>query len=431
MRELAPGRRPALDARPRHRPGPARRPHPQAAPGAAHLSVRAQALLGRHRDFCSRCRARARSLPATLFTDPGVDTDRRRSCRQRRPCATRFLAIRLRDLFEELSGIAMADVAGASPFVEIGLDSLTLTQAAIQVKKQFKVNLSFRQLMESYRSFDALAEFLDANLPPDPVAAAATVAPTSAAAIAVRNWPPSLGRQRRRRRCRGRPGRRYAGAAGDRAADATDATATRIAVGGARRCRPALGCRQRRWSNLQPMATAAATASTSPAAADAEEPAPLQKYDVKKAFGAIARIHTQSKETDRTPEGAAGRLRAPLHRAHGQEQGLHRTASPADGRSPRRQRLPAGDQGDHLPDRGRALQGLAALGPRRQRIRRRAQRLRHEPVRLAARLHQRCGARPARSRLRDRAAASVGRRGLGTGLRADRLRPCRPVQYRL
>jgi glutamate-1-semialdehyde aminotransferase len=44
------------------------------------------------------------------------------------------------------------------------------------------------------------------------------------------------------------------------------------------------------------MATAAATASTSPAAADAEEPAPLQKYDVKKAFGAIARIHTQSKE---------------------------------------------------------------------------------------------------------------------------------------
>ncbi len=38
----------------------------------------------------------------------------------------------------------------------------------MQVKKQFKVNLTFRQLMESYRGFDALAEFLDATLPPDP-----------------------------------------------------------------------------------------------------------------------------------------------------------------------------------------------------------------------------------------------------------------------
>jgi acyl transferase domain-containing protein len=73
------------------------------------------------------------------------------------PARRAFLAARVRELFEELSGIDMADVEGASPFVEIGLDSLTLTQAAIQVKKQFKVNLTFRQLMESYRNFDALA----------------------------------------------------------------------------------------------------------------------------------------------------------------------------------------------------------------------------------------------------------------------------------
>ncbi|MDM0081750.1 amino acid adenylation domain-containing protein [Variovorax sp. J31P179] len=212
------------------------------------------------------------------------------------PARRASLAIRLRDLFEELSGIAMADVAGASPFVEIGLDSLTLTQAAIQVKKQFKVNLSFRQLMESYRSFDALAEFLDANLPPDPVAAAATVAPTSAAAIAVPQ-PAAV------------------------AWAATAPAALPVAGPGAGTLVQQVIAQQMQLMQQQlallsaappmptspglpaaaveqptPMATAAATASTSPAAADAEEPAPLQKYDVKKAFGAIARIHTQSKE---------------------------------------------------------------------------------------------------------------------------------------
>ncbi|MDB5732093.1 MAG: pksJ, partial [Variovorax sp.] len=89
------------------------------------------------------------------------------------PARRASLTARLRTLFEDISGVGMDEVEGAAPFVEIGLDSLTLTQAALQVKKHFKVNLSFRQLMESYRSFDALAEFLDATLPPEPAAAVA------------------------------------------------------------------------------------------------------------------------------------------------------------------------------------------------------------------------------------------------------------------
>ena len=99
------------------------------------------------------------------------------------PARRASLSCRLRDLFEELSGIEMAEVEGAAPFVEIGLDSLTLTQAAIQVKKHFKVNLTFRQLMESYRSFDALAEYLDATLPPEaaPATAVAAAVPVAAA----------------------------------------------------------------------------------------------------------------------------------------------------------------------------------------------------------------------------------------------------------
>ncbi len=77
-----------------------------------HLSVRAQALLGRHRGFCSRCRAPRPPLPATLFTDPGVDTTVA-GLPAPPPHAPRGLVTRLRELFEKnLSGVEMADVEG-------------------------------------------------------------------------------------------------------------------------------------------------------------------------------------------------------------------------------------------------------------------------------------------------------------------------------
>ena len=74
----------------------------------------------------------------------------------------------------------------ADSFVELGLDSLTLTQVALRLKKEFALNITFRQLMESYRSLMALAAHLDQVLPRGragsggPVAAAA-VAPVAAA----------------------------------------------------------------------------------------------------------------------------------------------------------------------------------------------------------------------------------------------------------
>ena len=55
-----------------------------------------------------------------------------------RPCTAaprRPASPRLRELFEEVSGIDVGDADPAAPFVELGLDSLTLTQVALQVKK--------------------------------------------------------------------------------------------------------------------------------------------------------------------------------------------------------------------------------------------------------------------------------------------------------
>jgi glutamate-1-semialdehyde aminotransferase/acyl carrier protein len=138
--------------------------------------------------------------------------------------------VRLRGLFEDISGIDMAEAEGHAAFAELGLDSLTLTQAATQIKKTFKVNLSFRQLMESYRSFDALSAFLRKSLPPE------------AEPVLVPN------------------------------------------------------------ASNAPLATDEADGAAAPqerAQAPAPQPAPAeargepQRYDVAKAFGAIARIHTQ------------------------------------------------------------------------------------------------------------------------------------------
>ncbi|RZI69279.1 MAG: amino acid adenylation domain-containing protein, partial [Variovorax sp.] len=61
------------------------------------------------------------------------------------------LDARLRNLLASITGLEMAQVDGGTPFIELGLDSLALAQVAVQVKKQFDVDLSFRQLMESHR----------------------------------------------------------------------------------------------------------------------------------------------------------------------------------------------------------------------------------------------------------------------------------------
>jgi glutamate-1-semialdehyde aminotransferase/acyl carrier protein len=76
----------------------------------------------------------------------------------------------LRELFEESSGIDLHEAAPEQTFLELGLDSLFLTQAALSVQKQFQVPLTFRQLLDELNSLDRLAEYLDKHLPGEVVA---------------------------------------------------------------------------------------------------------------------------------------------------------------------------------------------------------------------------------------------------------------------
>ncbi len=200
---------------------------------------------------------------------------------------------------EEASGVDAAELSPTATFLELGLDSLFLTQFALAVQKKFGVKVTFRELVEKLPSLDALAGFLDAALPKEASAPAAAAAPPAAAMQAP-----------------------VAAAMPSPMAMAMPATAfAPIAVDGSVR---GLIEAQLRIMQQQLAVLGAAPAAAAPVALAAAAPAPApmpmaappapaaaprpagepeggpQKYDVKKAFGAIARITTTT-DRDMTP----------------------------------------------------------------------------------------------------------------------------------
>ncbi len=221
------------------------------------------------------------------------------------PAPTESMDARLRSLFEDISGIDMMQAEGHAAFGELGLDSLTLTQVATQIKKRFKVNLSFRQLMENYRSFDTLSAFLRESLPAEPVVAAA---PASTAAVPLTVAAPVQA-------AAAQPPAAFLPAVNAPAAstDIGSGPIVQLVAQQMELMRRQLALLSGAGIETLPVASAvpAAPASTAAVAAQpaADEPAPArepQRYDVAKAFGAIARIHTQ-----RTAE-PSGRQKARL-----------------------------------------------------------------------------------------------------------------------
>jgi amino acid adenylation domain-containing protein len=71
------------------------------------------------------------------------------------------------EVFTQLSGIEVTPDQVDLQFLELGLDSLFLTQATQGIQKKFGVKLTFRQIMEQYSTIASLATYLDSVLPPD------------------------------------------------------------------------------------------------------------------------------------------------------------------------------------------------------------------------------------------------------------------------
>jgi amino acid adenylation domain-containing protein len=81
------------------------------------------------------------------------------------PCHREDVLERLQTLFSEISGIAAEDLLPRASFLELGLDSLLLTQASAALLKRFGVKVPFRQLLEELSSLEALADHLAASIP--------------------------------------------------------------------------------------------------------------------------------------------------------------------------------------------------------------------------------------------------------------------------
>ena len=75
------------------------------------------------------------------------------------------VAKKLKEVFYETTGFDMADADDDANFMELGLDSLMLTQVSLQLQKAFGVKITFRQLMSECSSIGGLARLLEAQLP--------------------------------------------------------------------------------------------------------------------------------------------------------------------------------------------------------------------------------------------------------------------------
>ena len=84
---------------------------------------------------------------------------------------------KLKTLFEDASGIEIDSSSAALSFIELGFDSLLLTQITTNLKKEFGVPITFRKLFEEYNSIDSLADYISSVLPDVPETGATPAVP--------------------------------------------------------------------------------------------------------------------------------------------------------------------------------------------------------------------------------------------------------------
>lgn len=110
---------------------------------------------------------------------------------QKTPSRLSLFLDEIKASLHELSGLEPPEMDENASFLELGFDSLFLSQAVISFNQKFETELSFRMLFEETPSIGALAEYLDDLLPPEkftpeaPAVIQDFVQPAPAAAVPV------------------------------------------------------------------------------------------------------------------------------------------------------------------------------------------------------------------------------------------------------
>lgn len=75
------------------------------------------------------------------------------------------ILLKISEIIKNASGITYESDAAENTFLELGLDSLSLTQLSGKLKKEFDLPITFRQLNEAYATPSLLADYIELNLP--------------------------------------------------------------------------------------------------------------------------------------------------------------------------------------------------------------------------------------------------------------------------
>ena len=92
------------------------------------------------------------------------------------PLRVQRILERLRAVTADLSGYDPKDVVDTATFLELGFDSLFLTQLAAEYQGVYGLKITFRQLFDELPTLRAMADYMDRQLPPDTTAPTPTVA---------------------------------------------------------------------------------------------------------------------------------------------------------------------------------------------------------------------------------------------------------------
>jgi amino acid adenylation domain-containing protein len=106
-------------------------------------------------------------------------------------------AVRLRaalsELLQDLSGVSISEKEYSATFLDLGFDSLFLTQVTQALQSKFHIKITFRQLLGDLSTIEALSAFLDEKLPQTVLAESAPVAAPAAAGMTPASAPGTPG----------------------------------------------------------------------------------------------------------------------------------------------------------------------------------------------------------------------------------------------
>ncbi len=90
---------------------------------------------------------------------------------------------RVISVLEDVSGFDLQDCVDDDAFIDVGFDSIILTQVALALQQEMDVKVTFRELMEDYPTLGELVDYLADQVPAAPVQAAPPAAVAAQAAM--------------------------------------------------------------------------------------------------------------------------------------------------------------------------------------------------------------------------------------------------------